>query len=95
MRGSHHRSGIAFAAMLGALVVGIPASGAGTLTLRVQDAIGEPGGLVAVVLRTYASRPIGQGQVCMETESAEPAQPSNAVAATEGALVFSTADDAV
>jgi hypothetical protein len=33
------------------------------LTLRVSDAIGPPGGLVGVVIRTYASRPVGQGQV--------------------------------
>ena len=34
-----------------------------TLTLRVNDAIGRPGGTIAVVLRTYAPRPIRQGQV--------------------------------
>lgn len=34
-----------------------------TLTLRVNDAIGKPGGTIAVVLRTYAPRPIRQGQV--------------------------------
>lgn len=36
-----------------------------TLTLRVNDATAPPGGLVAVVLRTYAARPIRQGQICM------------------------------
>jgi len=35
------------------------------LTLRVNDARGGPGDLVAVVVRTYASRPIGQGQICI------------------------------
>src|ERR1700750_1502257 len=34
-----------------------------SLTLRLNPAIGTPGGLVAVVLRTYAPRPIKQGQV--------------------------------
>lgn len=34
------------------------------LTLRVSDAVGQPGGIVAVVVRTYAARPIKQGQVC-------------------------------
>ncbi|HEX2224606.1 MAG TPA: hypothetical protein VHN15_10410 [Thermoanaerobaculia bacterium] len=37
--------------------------GDGAMTLRVNDAIGKPGGIVAVVLRTYAPRPIRQGQV--------------------------------
>ncbi len=40
-----------------------------TLTLRVNDAIAEPGGLAAVVVRTYASRPAGQGQICIITRS--------------------------
>lgn len=33
------------------------------LTLRVSDAIAAPDGLAAVVLRTYSSRPVGQGQL--------------------------------
>lgn len=33
------------------------------LTLRVSDAVAPPGGLAAVVLRTYSSRPVGQGQL--------------------------------
>lgn len=33
------------------------------LTLRINPAIGVPGGVVAIVLRTYAPRPIRQGQV--------------------------------
>jgi hypothetical protein len=33
------------------------------LKLRVNDAIGKPGGTVAIVLRTYAARPIRQGQI--------------------------------
>lgn len=34
-----------------------------TLKLRVNDAVGKPGGIVAIVLRTYAARPIRQGQI--------------------------------
>jgi hypothetical protein len=34
-----------------------------SLTLRVNPAIGAPGGTVAMVLRTYAPRPIRQGQI--------------------------------
>jgi hypothetical protein len=37
--------------------------GHGALTLRVNPAIGAPGGTVAMVLRTYAPRPIRQGQI--------------------------------
>lgn len=40
------------------------ASAADRLALRTNDAEGAPGGVVAVVIRTYASRPIGQGQIC-------------------------------
>ncbi len=36
-----------------------------TLTLRLNDAMAEPGDRVAVVLRTYAPRGVGQGQICM------------------------------
>lgn len=35
----------------------------GALKLRVNDAVGKPGGTVAIVLRTYAARPIRQGQI--------------------------------
>lgn len=38
-------------------------SGDKELVLRVNPAIGAPGGTVAVVLRTYAPRPVRQGQV--------------------------------
>lgn len=35
------------------------------LVLRVNSAVGTPGGVVAVVVRTYAPRPVRQGQVLM------------------------------
>ena len=35
-----------------------------SLTLRVNDAIGAPGGLATVIVRTYSSRGVGQGQSC-------------------------------
>ena len=73
----------AFAAGLGSLVKSGGTGGGGTggtggtggggtgggtsLLLRVNPAIGEPGGLVAVVLRTYAPRPVSQGQVTIRT----------------------------
>jgi hypothetical protein len=40
--------------------------GTGALTLRVNPAIGAPGGTVAMVLRTYAPRPIRQGQISIK-----------------------------
>jgi hypothetical protein len=40
-----------------------------SLALRVNDATGVPGGLVAVVVRTYASRPIRRGQVVLRAGS--------------------------
>ena len=42
------------------------------LTVRVSDAEGEPGGPVAVVLRTYASRPVSQGRLGVRATSAAP-----------------------
>lgn len=76
-----------------------PAAASDTLRLRVNDAIGEPGGLVALVVRTYASRPISQGQICFRSvaratdgASLEGARP---FASLEGFKVFSKAKDAL
>jgi hypothetical protein len=75
-----------------------PVAAEDRLTLRVQDAIAEPGGVVAVVLRTYASRPIGQGQLCLmanpvqsQTSTTEISTPLTSYL---GAVVFSQAADA-
>lgn len=77
-------------------LAGIPATAKDTLTLRINDAIAEPGGLAAVVVRTYASRPAGQGQICVIAKS------GRAGAAAEGpfaelvdSVVFSAKGDAV
>ncbi len=75
------------------------------LTLRVNDSMGLPGGLVAVVLRTYASQSVGQGQVCFKPtkKGAAPALThSQAAAPADGgpfasfvrARVFSELSDA-
>jgi hypothetical protein len=68
------------------------------LTLRVQDAIAEPGGVVAVVLRTYASRPIGQGQLCLMASPVQSptstTEVSTPLASYIGAVVFSDIGDA-
>ncbi len=46
--------------------------GSGPLALRVNPAIAAPGGLVAMVLRTYAPRPIKQGQVSIRVVAHPP-----------------------
>jgi hypothetical protein len=43
------------------------------LKLRVNDAIGKPGGIVVIVLRTYAARPIRQGQISVGVRKGRPA----------------------
>lgn len=67
------------------------------LTVHVEDAIGAPGGRVAIVLRAYASRPIGQGQICFMAQAPEPdpgpdAEPSLLLSYTDS-VVFSSAGD--
>lgn len=49
------------------------------LKLRVNDAIGKPGGIVAVVLRTYAARPIRQGQISVRVRGGRPAALANSL----------------
>lgn len=75
-----------------------PVAAAETLTLRVQDAIAHPGGIVAVVLRTYASRPIGQGQLCLMASPVQspPSTTENPtpLASYIGSVVFSDSGDA-
>lgn len=44
------------------------------LKLRVNDAVGKPGGTVAIVLRTYAARPIRQGQISVRVRRGRPAK---------------------
>ncbi len=45
-----------------------PLAGKDSLTLRVNDAEAAPGGIAAIVIRTYSSRPLGQGQVCFRAD---------------------------
>jgi hypothetical protein len=59
------RTALAVAVLALSSLASRPAEAADKLTLRVNDARGGPGDLVAVVVRTYASRPIGQGQICI------------------------------
>ena len=54
--------GLALLLGIGILVAGGPLSSRDSLTLRVNDAEAEPGGLAAVVIRTYSSRPLARGR---------------------------------
>lgn len=80
--------------------------GEASLTLRANPAIAAPGGVFAVVLRTYAPRPIRQGQVSVRVAprpapqaavfGALPAvQPKTPVATLLSATVYSVRGDAV
>lgn len=55
------------------------------LVLRVNPAIGAPGGTVAVVLRTYAPRPVRQGQILVRVVR-RPAPPKALLGASFEAL---------
>lgn len=61
------------------------------LTLRISDTVALPGGLAAVVLRTYAPRSIRQGQVCFHGLS----RGTTTLVALEDVVVFSRDDDAL
>jgi len=67
------RAALALSALLMLTMAGVRPAGARTtdapLTLRINRAITEPGGIFAVVLRTYAARPIRQGQVSIRIAS--------------------------
>lgn len=73
-----------------------PMASAVELTLRLNDAEARPGDTVALVLRTYAARPIKQGQICLIaclTQSHQGgALPFDAL---EDAIVFSEHGDAL
>ena len=55
------------AVFLLAVMPGALWAGTETMTLRINDTQAEPDGRVAVVLRTYAPRGVGQGQICLAT----------------------------
>jgi hypothetical protein len=104
----HARFRTALAVAVLALSVLAPQQAAadGKLTLRVNDARGGPGDLVAVVVRTYASRPIGQGQICIgarrqargrsiaSSVAGEAASAGSPFASLEKVEVFSARQDA-
>lgn len=86
----HRRTALAVAALALLSFAPRPAAASDSLTLRVNDARGGPGDLVAVVVRTYASRPIGQGQICVGTKRG---RPGKATAASTGGVIGAAASE--
>jgi hypothetical protein len=109
MKRSLHRLPLLLVALLALPEAAFARRGEDALTLRVNDAIAMPGGTVAVVLRTYAPRPVRQGQVCVRvkkrprgrgTAAAAALTPFGVaagapVASLTGAVVYSTRGDSV
>ncbi|MEO0423976.1 MAG: hypothetical protein AAF184_16680 [Pseudomonadota bacterium] len=93
------RSALTMAALLLLITAHAFAQGGeDSLTLRLADASATPGGIVAVVMRTYSSRGVGQGQVCMPIRQ-QPNGPmdqggANPIAAVLASVVFSRRNDA-
>jgi len=75
----------------------------GALKLRLDDAIGTPGGTVALVVRTYAPRPLRQGRITVRVRRPGAKLGIDAAAVTTPArpltlqrvVVFSVAGDAI
>ena len=72
---------------------GMLLAGGESMTLRINDTSAEPGGLAAVVLRTYAPRGVGQGQICLAAAANRGASGSPFVS-LESVVVFSEQGDA-
>lgn len=95
------RSSLLLPALLAGLLaatVATPATAGDSLRLRVHDAIALPGGRAAVVLRTYAPRPVGVGQICFRAASTATGGGQTAAgpfAALESWTVFPAGEDVV
>ncbi|MFK8016787.1 MAG: hypothetical protein AB8G17_15245 [Gammaproteobacteria bacterium] len=63
------------------------------LLLRVQDAVGTPGGRAVIMLRTYSTRPVGDGTICVRFDSAQ--THVSPLSALTSAVVFGQSDDVV
>ena len=95
-RGTARRLRLAIATLAALLVAAAPSlargggddDGAKGLKLRLNDAIAAPGGTVALVVRTYAARPIRQGRITVKVR-----RPAGAKAAT--AALGITTDEVV
>lgn len=68
MNGRRQRTSVTILALIiGACIIapGKLEAGGETMTLRINDTTAEAGDRVAVVLRTYAPRGVGRGQICL------------------------------
>lgn len=87
----------------GALVAGSPAGALEIepLMLRVQDAVGAPGEQTAIVIRTYASRPVRRGRVSsgvapltqLPGEASRLGATSTPIQSCDAAMIFSVNGD--
>lgn len=89
----HDTPRVAALATLLVASLALPAAARDTLTLRVHDAIALPGGRAAVVLRTYAPRPVGVGQICFRTGAPAAGPATNPFSALESWTVFPEGED--
>jgi len=64
------------------MVATSPATAGSDLTLRVNDVKAAPGELIAVEVRTYAPRGVGQGQICLRAASRLNSSGSGSLAGT-------------
>lgn len=76
------------------LLLGSPAllTAKDVLTLRVDDAEGEPGDVATVVIRTYAPRTVGQGQICLRADSPPDSSLTNGPRKAAGVPIFRVPD---
>lgn len=85
----------ALLALTGWIATALPAA-AEPLTLRINDAEARPGGRVAIVVRTYAPRGLGQGQLCFRAFSQLEAEGgAGPFVAMEDFIVWSSNGDAI
>lgn len=95
-----HRAFVySWAALFVGLLCASSARGQEPMTLRINDVEARPGGVAAVVVRTYAPRGIEQGQLCFDSEEVAEALGGgfggggSPFVALEDVVVFSSADD--
>lgn len=75
-----------------------PAAAVDPLTLRVGDAIGAPGAQTAILLRTYAPRPVRRGRAAAVTTPVAGAAALGSpfpIASLDGGVIFSAEGDVV
>jgi len=80
------------------LLPGAPAVAVDPLVLRVGDAIGAPGAQTAIILRTYAPRPVRRGRAAAVTTpvgGAAPMGTTTPIATFDGGQIFSREGDVI